>query len=191
MSSDWLKIKRIHAEKLLSIIVKRQILKKGNFALHLGHSTEYYLDFRLVPSHPNDFIDVCTAYADLIKNEISEFDALTGVAYSAIPFAAGTSVRLNVPYILMEKIEKEGSLRTPVYGHIKKGDRIVILDDVSASGVTLLCVASVLRALGGVVKDVVVLVDREQGADKVLSEQGINLHYYLKLSEILSYVSSR
>lgn len=181
---DWIEEKRELASELKYILL--DALKVDDYNLHLGRKTKYYIDLRLIPSSPSSFRKVCDAYCMLIKNEISKVDRIVGVPTASIPFASVVSLKLNVPCLYMEKIETDDSFRDPIKGVLKEGEHIVLLDDVSASGITLLCMATVLRALGGKVTDAVVLVDRQEGARETLKKADINLHYLLTLEELIS-----
>jgi uridine monophosphate synthetase len=58
-----------------------------------------------------------------------------------------------------------------------------LIDDLITSGGSILKAAEAVRAEGGVVTDVVVLLDREENGKENLAKDGIKLHYLLKTSE--------
>ena len=68
---------------------------------------------------------------------------------------------------------------------------ITLLDDVIASGATKIWSARFLREAGLAVKRIVVVVDREQGGDRVLREQGIAVHSLYRISDIVAYYRER
>lgn len=181
---DWTEEKRKLASEVRRILLEHS-LKVDNYTLHLGRKTKYYIDLRLIPSFPSSFRKICDAYYMMIKNEIDRVDKIVGVPTAAIPFASVVSLKLNVPCVYIEKIETDESLADPMKGVLKEGEHVVLLDDVSASGITLLCMATVIRALGGKVTDAVVLVDRQEGAVENLKKADINLHYLLTLEELI------
>ncbi len=59
-------------------------------------------------------------------------------------------------------------------------------DDLVTTGITLNKAVQVVRAEGGVVKEVVTLLDREEGGREKLKDNGIKLHALLKMSEVAS-----
>jgi uridine monophosphate synthetase len=61
----------------------------------------------------------------------------------------------------------------------------VVLDDVLTTGKSKLEAIVPLQAAGLQVKDIVVLVDREQGGARQLADQGYHVHAVLKLSCVL------
>lgn len=63
------------------------------------------------------------------------------------------------------------------------GDRVLLIDDLITSGKSLRNAAMATQAEGGVINDVAVLVDREEGGKENLAKDNIKLHYLLKVSE--------
>ena len=94
-------------------------------------------------------------------------------------------MKLGKPYALVRKIESENSFRTPLLGEVKSNEQVLLLDDVASTGVTLACMTAIVRAKGGIVKDAVVLVDRELGAETLLKTFNVKLHSFLRLRELL------
>lgn len=68
---------------------------------------------------------------------------------------------------------------------------ITLLDDVIASGATKIWSTRYLREAGLAVKRILVVVDREQGGDRVLREQGIAVHSLYRISDIVAYYRER
>jgi len=70
-----------------------------------------------------------------------------------------------------------------VEGIIMPGDSVLLIDDLITTGKSLKKAAAAIRAEGGVVTDVVVLLDREEGGNENLAKQNIRLHCLLRVSE--------
>jgi orotate phosphoribosyltransferase len=71
-----------------------------------------------------------------------------------------------------------------VEGILHPGDSVLPIDDLITSGGSLLSAIDMIKAEGGVVKDALVLIDREEGGKKALKKAGIKLHSAAKISEI-------
>jgi orotate phosphoribosyltransferase len=173
------------AARLASILRNRGMIKRGSYMLHLGNSSEYYVDLRALPSYPDDFDEVTSALARLLSEEVGGFDRLVGIGDGAAPLTVAVSLKLQKPYAIVKKMEAENSFRDPLLGELRAGERAILLDDVASTGVTLACAASIVRALGARVDTAVVLVDRDLGARELLSTLGIRLRSLISLSEIL------
>jgi len=63
------------------------------------------------------------------------------------------------------------------------GDRVLLIDDLITTGLSLRRAARAVVAEGGVVNDAVVLLDREEGGGEKLRKSGIRLHSIVKISE--------
>jgi orotate phosphoribosyltransferase len=61
-------------------------------------------------------------------------------------------------------------------GETLQGKHVVLIDDVATSGGSILKAAEQIEAAGGIMKDAIIILDREQGADANLAERGITLH---------------
>jgi uridine monophosphate synthetase len=89
------------------------------------------------------------------------------------------------PMIYARKEAKDYGTKKIVEGAFKQGETVLVIDDLITNGASKFEAVVPLQAEGLVVKDFVVLVDREQGGVKELSEKGFGLHAVLKVSELL------
>jgi len=71
-----------------------------------------------------------------------------------------------------------------VEGILTSGDRVLLIDDLITTGLSLRKAEKAIEAEGGVITDAVVLLDREEGGKENLDKKGIKLHALLKISEI-------
>nr|NIQ06927.1 orotate phosphoribosyltransferase [Candidatus Korarchaeota archaeon]NIU84661.1 orotate phosphoribosyltransferase [Candidatus Thorarchaeota archaeon] len=67
---------------------------------------------------------------------------------------------------------------------LTSGDHVLLIDDLITTGLSLRKTAKAIEAEGGVIRDAVVLLDREEGGKEKLQREGIKLHAFLKISEI-------
>ncbi len=160
----------------------------GEFTLASGKKSPIYVDLRLLASHPVVLRQVALAYAELLRRELGIGES--GIRLAAIPYAAmaiGTAVALETgwPMIYPRKEAKEYGRARQIEGAFRPGDRAVVLDDLITTGGSKLAAIEPLEAAGLVVRDVVVLIDREQGGGADLAEAGYRLHAVLGLREML------
>jgi len=172
-------------KEIVRILKEREVVKKGDFLLHLGNRSQYYIDLRSLPSYPDDFDRVSTAFAELVSRTAKRIDRIVGAAHGAAPFTVAVSLKLGKPYALIRKIESENSFRDPIHGEILAGEHVVLLDDVASTGITLACMSAIVRAKKAFVEAAVVLVDRNLGAKELLRSYGVNLYSLVELSELL------
>lgn len=168
------------------ILNKIGALKFGTFKLTSGEVSPYYVDLRIVPSFPGAFKRICDFYLALIRNDIGvdRFDRLAGIPTAGISFSSITAFHLKKPFIYIRPAERQHGRGRQVEGILSPGDRVLLMDDLITSGGSILKAAEAIRAEGGIVTDVVVLLDREENGKKNLAKNDIRLHYLLTTSEV-------
>lgn len=113
------------------------------------------------------FPELIQALADLIRE--NEFDAIAGIESRGFILGAAVAHETNSGFI---PVRKKGKLPPPVHAHsykleygedtveVKEGrGRVVLIDDVLATGGTLFAAAEVLTKAGYTVVDLAVLID--------------------------------
>ena len=173
-------------DKMANILFKIDAIKFGVFKLSSGKASPYYIDLRVIPSFPDAFREICDFYAEYITNQIGvkNFDRMAGVPLTGIIFASQVAYNLKKPFLYVRKGVRLHGRERRVEGLLASGDRVLLIDDLVTTGLTLKKAAEAVRAEGGVVTDAVVFLDREEGGNQQLEKNGINLHALLKISEV-------
>jgi orotate phosphoribosyltransferase len=171
---------------MANILYKIDAVKFGVYQLSSGKQSPYYVDLRVIPSFPDAFREICEAYAEQITAEIglANFDRIAGVPIAGIPFASQVAYNLKKPFLYVRKDIKLHGRERRVEGILVSGDRVLLIDDLLTTGLTLKDAADAARAEGGVVTDAVVFLDREEGGREILEQAGVKLHPLLKMSEV-------
>ena len=174
--------------ELSQILNRIGALKFGSFKLTSGKISPYYLDLRIVPSFPDAFRRICDIYIELIKNEIGEegFDRIAGIPTAGLSFGSIAAYNLEKAFVYVRTSEREHGRGRRVEGILLPGDRVLLIDDLITKGGSVLKATEAVRAEGGVVSDVAVLLNREENGEKSLANEGIKLHYVLTISEFVS-----
>ena len=120
---------------------------------------------------PDAFADVIDRFAERYADQ--EIGAIVGIEARGFLFAAPLALRLGKPFV---PVRKEGKLpfrtiklnysleygQSAVEVHtdaINKGQRVLILDDLLATGGTLAATAKLIEKTGGVVAGVAVVIE--------------------------------
>ncbi len=180
------KVIRNKKDEMANILFKIDAIKFGVFKLSSGKASPYYIDLRVIPSFPDAFREICDLYAEYITNRIGvkNFDRIAGVPLTGIIFASQVAYNLKKPFIYVRKGVRLHGRERRVEGLLSSGDRVLLIDDLVTTGLTLKKAAEAVRAEGGVVTDAVVFLDREEGEKQRLEKNGISLHTLLKISEV-------
>jgi len=172
--------------EMAKILMKIDALKFGVFKLTSGKASPYYIDLRVVPSFPDAFREICDFYAETITKEIGpkNFDRIAGVPIAGIPFASQIAYNLKKPFLYIRKGQRRHGRQRRVEGILVSGDRVLLVDDLVTTGLTLRKAAEAIRAEGGIVDQAVAFLDREEGGREKLAKNGIQLHTLLKINEV-------
>lgn len=172
-------------KKLADRLLEAGCIKFGDFTLKSGLKSPIYIDLRRIISDPNLLQQIGAAYLPLLDK--LEFDRIAGLPYAAIPISTAISLIGNYPMIYPRKEVKEYGTKAQIEGDYHADETIVVIDDLATTGGSKFEAIKKLTGAGLIVKDVVVLVDRESGAKESLAEAGYAMHAVLTISEMLDH----
>jgi uridine monophosphate synthetase len=168
-----------------------EVVKFGAFKLKLHEKnpdaplSPIYVDLRIIRSFPDVMDLVVGMYIELTEG--LQFDVLADVPTAATPIVAILSHKLRVPMISPRKEEKKHGIKRPIDGQFRAGQIALLVDDLITLADSKLEAISVLEENDIVVRDVVVLLDREQGGVNELNQRGYKCHVAFKLKELLKF----
>ncbi len=163
-------------------------VKFGEFKLKSGIMSPLYVDLRMLVSSPRLLAQIGEALADRAR-EIG-CDRVAGIPYGGLPVGVAASLASGIPMIYPRKEVKEHGTAKRIEGEFKPGEKVLVIDDLITDGASKIEAIEPLEQAGLVVKDVLVILDREQGGDKLLANAGYTLHSLGKLSDVLDALVS-
>jgi orotate phosphoribosyltransferase len=164
---------------LASLLIRHKAIEFGDFTLASGAKSRYYIDVKSAMTKP----DLLSAIAGEIAQNPS-FDVVAGVAVGGIPLAVSTALITKKPYAIIRASEKDHGKKNLIIGDVR-GKNVLLVEDVTTSGGSALYGIEQLREAGAVADRVVTVVDREQGAGKMLKEHGVELLPLVRVSELI------
>jgi uridine monophosphate synthetase len=170
-------------------LIEAGCVRFGEFRLKSGLVSPIYFDLRRLASYPELLDRVARAYARLTRPLV--FDRLAAIPYAAMPIGTAVCLRTGRPMIYPRLDIKEYGTKSAVEGEFQFGETALVVDDLATTGGSKFEAIERLRAVGLIVHDVVVLIDRQSGAASSLAEAGVHLHAVFTLTELLDHWERR
>jgi orotate phosphoribosyltransferase len=172
------------------LLIKNNAIKFGDYILASGKKSPYYIDLRQTISSPITMDWIGNSLTRIIINEIGrdKIDKILGVPTAGVPFATVVSQKLGIPLIYYRQARKEHGVRKKIEGILERNDRVLIIDDLITTGESVIESAEVVRDQGGVVNELVVLLDREQGGRDRLQSSRVQPHVLFKISDAMEWL---
>jgi len=177
------KIEAAEIEELALALHEAGCVQFGQFKLKSGLISPIYVDLRLLVSQPRLLRRVGQVLAE--RAQTFKFDVLAAIPYAALPIGVVVSLALDMPLVYPRKEVKDYGTERSVEGAFERGQTVLLIDDLITRGHSKLEAIAPLEAAGLNVKDILVLVDREQGGVEELDAHGYAVHAVLTLVQIL------
>ena len=177
------KIEFAEIEELALALHEAGCVQFGQFKLKSGLISPIYVDLRLLVSQPRLLRRVGEVLAERART--FKFDVLAAIPYAALPIGVVVSLALDMPLVYPRKEVKDYGTERSVEGAFERGQTVLLIDDLITRGHSKLEAIAPLEAAGLNVKDILVLVDREQGGVEELDAHGYAVHAVLTLAQIL------
>ncbi|MHC1625957.1 MAG: orotate phosphoribosyltransferase [Methanoculleaceae archaeon] len=167
-------------DEIADMLKDRGAIRYGDFLLASGQRSRWYIDIKTALTDPH--------LLDMIARRIADrhtFEVVAGVAVGAVPLAVAVSLASGRPYAIIRKEEKRHGTGGNIIGDVN-GRSALLVEDVVTTGRSVLSGLKALRKAGALVREVVCVVDREEGGYDLLLKEGVHLHPLLKFSDILN-----
>ena len=166
-------------ELLKKTLLEAPVVKKGDY---------YYVVHPITDGVPYIEKDLLDEVTDAMKKEIDKLgdvDRIVTIEAMGIPLASVLSMKTGLPFTIIRKrqyglpgevsVEQvTGYSKSKLYiNGLKKGDKVVIVDDVLSTGGTLKAVLFALKEMDIWIKGVFIVVDKGNAAQKIRKEFGI------------------
>ena len=163
--------------------IKDAAFLTGNFTTRAGKQTDFYIDKYLFETRP-DILDPLAKELAALFPDPSTYDRIGAPELGAVPIAAVVSVVLKKPFIIIKKKSKEYGTQKRIEGGFKKGERIVILEDILTTGGAALTACEAAEEAGLVIKEIIGIIHREEGATENIEAKGYPLKSLINVSSL-------
>jgi orotate phosphoribosyltransferase len=167
--------------ELIELLRNKEVVKFGKFTLSSGKESDYYVNMKMAVTDPK----ILKTIAKIVSNSITseKIDKIAGPALGAVPIATAISLESEIPMLMIRKAKKSYGTSKLIEGTLEEGDSVVVVEDVTTTGDSLLKAVKAIEENGGDVKRAVVIVDRDEGAIENLEKEGILLEPLLSIND--------
>ena len=179
-------------ENLLTLLAQKAY-RFGDFSLASGKKSSHYVNCKPVSLSGPGLLSI----SSLFLKQINESDSgVAGLTLGADPLVSGVVILaaqsgIDLNGLIVRKEAKGNGTGEWVEGHLPpKGSGITVLEDVVTTGGSSLKAVEQLRNQGYLVKQVLAIVDREEGGLDAMSKADLELNSLFFLKEIVERANS-
>jgi orotate phosphoribosyltransferase len=173
--------------RLLEIIKTKSFLR-GQFKLASGAMSDYYLDLK-----PTTFdAEGAALVAEIIYGMLADHkdvDSIGGLELGAVPIVAAVCARSAserpIKGFVVRKENKGHGTDKKIDGNFTPGTTVVLIEDVTTKGGSVMQAVRAVREKGATVKKIITIVDRLEGAEANLKNEGIALEPIFTARDLL------
>ena len=171
----------VSREYLINLLKDNNVFLEGDFTLSSGQKSNYYINMKKAITEP----EILSTISKLItsKIDLDDIDKVAGPALGAVPIATAVSLESKIPLLMIRKEKKGYGTSKLIEGELNEGDNVIVVEDVSTTGGSLLKAIRAINDNGGNVKRAFVVVDREEGAIETFEKEGITLEPLISVKD--------
>ena len=182
MKIDNIDYKDMLSDEEISKIIASDLLKieavflkpYDPFTWASGILSPIYCDNRLTLTSISVRNDVENGLATLIKRHFNEAELIMGTATAGIAHAAITANILDLPMGYVRSSAKDHGRKNLIEGRLKKGQKVVVVEDLISTGGSVLSAVSALREAGDEVIGIVSIFSyKMKKSEEVFKENNI------------------
>ena len=155
-----------------------------------------YVNLRKLVSNPRALARAARVMQEKVQTlqsklhpQVEPYQRVCGIPFGGLHLATAFSLRTTTPMIYVHPAKERNGSRGGGEGGYDEGEHVLLIDDLVTTGGGIVETAEFLRTNAGLlVRDVLVLVDREEGARERLKGRGYNLNSILGLEAMLNYL---
>jgi len=171
----------MNKKELIELLKECNAIKFGRFVLTSGAVSDYYIDIKKASSKP----EILKKIAEEMAEYTGGYDFIAGMELGAVPLVVALSLHTNIPYVIVRKDKREHGTGKEIEGEDISNKRVLVIEDVTTSGNSVVKTINTLRRKKGLVDEVITVVDRESGAEEKLKELDVSFIPLISSSDFL------
>ncbi|MBK9384161.1 MAG: orotate phosphoribosyltransferase [Planctomycetes bacterium] len=176
--------------KSLVDLVLSVAFERRKVILASGRESDFYLDMRQVLMRPRGIHLAGELTYELLRQG-PPIAAVGGMAVGAVPYVSavlGAAARQpggeSLLGFFVRKEAKAHGLGRQIEGPFRAGMEVALVEDTTTTGGSTLAAAKIVRESGGVVRRVIALIDRGEGAREAFAAEGMTLESILTRADL-------
>lgn len=171
----------MNKKELIDLLKNCNAIKFGRFVLTSGAVSDYYVDIKKASTKPKILKKIVEEVAEYTEG----YDFIAGMELGAVPLVVALSLETNIPYVIIRKDKRDHGTGKQIEGEDITNKRVLVIEDVTTSGNSVVKAINAIRTNKGLVDEVIVVVDRESGAEKKLNELDVSFIPLISSSDFL------
>ena len=161
--------------------IKQTAYLEGDFTLRSGKKSKYYLDKYLFETCPDILEALGVEYAGHVTEDVT---LIAGAELGGVALAAATAMATGKNWIIVRNSKKGYGTGKLIEGVLKKGDVVLLVEDIATTGGQVLEATKVITEAGAEVKKIVCVIDRKQGAEENITNAGYKFESILTKDDL-------
>jgi orotate phosphoribosyltransferase len=175
-------------ERLRDHVMEHSV-KRGEFVLKSGATSNWFLDAKQTACRAEGIIAVADAVVEVFGDDLDSIDAIGGLTLGADPMSYGVAAVLGtrgrrLRSFSVRKEAKQGGITGRIAGALQPGDRVLVTEDTTTRGVSLIEAAEQIAAFGAEPVFMSVIVDRGGTCAAMAAERGIDYRPLLVATDL-------
>jgi len=176
--------------RLIELIIEKafKYSEEPVFKLVSGRMSTYYFNCKAVTLYPEGMYLIGNLIFDMIKN--LDIKGIGGLTLGADPIAYAVAYTSylkgkSIEAFIVRKTPKSHGTIQWIEGNIKKGDKVVIVDDVITTGKSTIEAITRSKEAGLEIVKVIALIDRQEGGREAVEALGYKLISIITRDEVM------
>jgi orotate phosphoribosyltransferase len=167
-------------EELIKRIKETSYLE-GDFVLRSGKRSKYYLDKYLFETCPDILEALGAEFAQHVSDDVT---LIAGAELGGVALAAATAMKTGKNWIIIRNSKKGYGTSKMVEGTLSENDVVLLVEDIATTGGQVTEAAKIISEAGAVVKKIVCVIDRKQGAEENITNAGYTFEAILTKEDL-------
>lgn len=163
-------------------IVKVKGKNEEPYTLKSGKKSRLFIDIKQASLNPIILKEVIMRVIEIAPAYIYEYDKIASVAVGGVPIATALSLETEVPQVIIRAEKHDTGTKSQIIGDVE-GQHCILIEDVATTGGSLINAVKAIRDAKGICREVIVIVDREEGAKELCEQNDVKLYSCLKKSD--------